>query len=62
MMCFQGELDQLYDLEHYHYNVFSWLLTGNEDVRRGRFPVTSPHFYLFDFKASAAAGNVDGLV
>jgi hypothetical protein len=62
MMCFQGRHEQLYDLEHYHYDVFSWSLTRDEDVRRGRFPVTRPQFYLFHFKSAGTAGEINGLV
>jgi CubicO group peptidase (beta-lactamase class C family) len=63
MMCFQGDHDQLYDLEHYHYDVFSWLLTQDEDVRRGRFPITRGDFYLFSFQASEDdGGDIDRMV
>lgn len=61
-MCFQGNTKQTYCLEHYHYNVFSWLLTRDEVVHRGRFPVTVPDCYLIEFRASAkGSGKVDQL-
>ena len=61
MMCFQGDHEQLYELEHYHYDVFSWLLTHDEDVRRGRFPVTRATFYLLSFKQSENPEEIDSL-
>jgi CubicO group peptidase (beta-lactamase class C family) len=62
LMCFQGEHDQLYELEHYHYDTFSWLLTRDEDVRLGRFPVTRANFYLLDFKGQEGSDDIDRLV
>lgn len=38
-MCFQGNRGETYQLVDCHYDSFSWLLTRNEDVHRGRFPI-----------------------
>ena len=54
-MCFQQQRDESYELHHYHYNTFSWLLTRDEDVRKGRFPVTDPDMYLMDFRLDTDA-------
>ncbi len=61
-MCFQGNGQLSYLLVHYHHDVFSWLLTRNEVVHRGRFPVTYPEFYLMRFDSSDAGRDVDQLV
>ena len=66
-MWFQRNRELSYWLDHYQNDVFSWLLTRNEDVHRGRFPVIHAEFYLMNFKSSDAgtsdAGtNVDQLV
>lgn len=61
-MCFQGDFDQPYELEHYHYDVFSWMLTRDEDVRLGRFPMTRPDFYLIQFKSDGKKDDIHSLV
>ncbi|KAL8791715.1 MAG: hypothetical protein Q9195_005722 [Heterodermia aff. obscurata] len=50
VMCFQGKWQQGYSLRHYEGDVFEWLLTRDESVRRGRFPVTWKEFYLLRFR------------
>ena len=61
-MCFQGDFDQAYELEHYHFDVFSWMLTMDEDVRMGRYPMTRPSFYLLKFKSDDQGEKMDSLV
>ena len=61
-MCFQGCRHLSYWLDHYHHDVFSWLLTRDEDVRRGRFPVIDPNFYLMKFDSSDSGTTFDKLV
>ena len=61
MMCYQSHHEQLYHLKHHRQDVFSWLLTRDESVRRGRFPITFSEFYLFYFVASECGGEIDGL-
>ncbi len=51
-MCFQGNHDQWYPLEHYEEEVFTSALTRDESVHRGRFPVTWQAFYKLRFQAS----------
>ena len=61
-MCFQGDFAERYELEHYHYDVFSWMLTRDEDVRMGRFPMTRPNFYLLQFKSENQNEEIDSLI
>lgn len=49
-MCIQGDRQLSYILKHHHYDTFSWVLSQEENVRLGRWPVTSPEFYLLDFQ------------
>ena len=51
-MYFQGNREQYYQLYHYHFDQFSWLLTRNEDVHRARFPSTFSDFYIFRFETN----------
>lgn len=54
-----GREDQHYKLKHYHYDTFTWLMTDEEEGRRGRF-IQSTHTYKLIFK-SDERGNIDGL-
>jgi CubicO group peptidase (beta-lactamase class C family) len=49
LMRFQREKNIAYDLTHYHYDTFSWLITHDRDAKLGRFPITRASFYLIDF-------------
>ncbi|KAJ9650775.1 hypothetical protein H2198_009930 [Neophaeococcomyces mojaviensis] len=51
LMRFQREKNIAYDLTHYHYDTFSWLITHDQDVKLGRFPVTRASFYLIEFNS-----------
>ena len=51
-MYFQGNRNQYYQLDHYQFDQFSWLLTRNEDVHRARFPSTFLDFYIFRFETN----------
>jgi hypothetical protein len=37
-------------MEHYENDVFTWVLTRDENVHRGRFPVTWRNFYKIKFQ------------
>jgi CubicO group peptidase (beta-lactamase class C family) len=43
--------DQVYDLEHYHYDTFTWLMTDEEEARRSRY-VQAVGAYKFVFEAN----------
>ena len=49
-MCMQGDRTQTYKLDHYEYDIFSWLLTWDENAHRGRFRVPSAEYYLLKFQ------------
>jgi CubicO group peptidase (beta-lactamase class C family) len=62
---FQGENDQLYfslgkqrkdhyRLHHYHFDILSWEVDREEAARRGRWPITSATYYLFEFQGGAS--------
>ena len=61
-LCFQGDSAQEYELEHYHHDVFSWMLTRDQDVRMGRYPMTRLSFYLLQFKSDDQSEGIDSLV
>ena len=62
-MCFQGNHKQTYTLRHYHHNVFSWLLTRDENVMLyGRFPVTWAPYYPISFQTDGKTEEVGELV
>ncbi|KAI9735120.1 MAG: hypothetical protein M1834_001708 [Cirrosporium novae-zelandiae] len=60
-MSFQGLPDEVYNLQHYQYNTFSWLMTYNEAAKRGRYIADyQSRYYLIKFKARKD-GPVEGL-
>ncbi len=60
---FQNGQDAFYELEHYHYDTFSWVLTHDQDVEVGRFPITRASFYLLKFlPANDNTSEIDRLV
>lgn len=61
-MCFQAQRNESYPLDHYRPHEFSWLLTRDENVRRGRFPVVNLDFYILTFRAPDEAGMMQQLV
>lgn len=60
-MCFQPHREEPYRLYHHLYDSFSWLLTRNEDVYRGRFPVVNLDFCALTFYTADDSENVDQL-
>ena len=62
MVCFQGQRDESYPLDHFRPHEFSWLWTRDEDVRRGRFPVVNLDFYMLTFGAADDAGKMHQLI
>ncbi|XXH02014.1 hypothetical protein Hte_008379 [Hypoxylon texense] len=60
-ICFQGKHEFWYPMEHYENDVFTWVLTRDENVQRGRFPITWRAFYKIRFQRSDD-GRIDRLV
>lgn len=60
-MCHQNDWSQAYQLTHYNYDTFSWLLTRDETVRRGLFPVTMAEYYLLAF-GRGETGQIDHVI
>lgn len=60
-MCHQDDRSQAYQLKHYNYDTFSWLLTRDETVRRGLFPVTMAEYYLLAF-GRGETGQIDHVI
>lgn len=48
-MAFQGLLDDLYELKHYHNDVFTWRPTRDDAFRRGRFTFDSADYQRLRF-------------
>ena len=60
-MCHQDDRSQAYQLKHYNYDSFSWLLTRDETARRGLFPVTWTEYYLLAF-GQGKDGQIDHVI
>lgn len=60
-MCHQDDRSQSYKLKHYNYDTFSWLLTRDETVRRGLFPMTMAEYYILAF-GRGEDGQIDHAV
>ncbi|KAJ8118168.1 hypothetical protein ONZ43_g4045 [Nemania bipapillata] len=60
-LCFQGNHQFWYDMEHYEDDIFTWVITRDENAKRGRFPVTWPDFYKIKFQRGDG-GRIDGLI
>ncbi|KAF2446063.1 beta-lactamase/transpeptidase-like protein [Karstenula rhodostoma CBS 690.94] len=60
-LCFQGNHEFWYSMEHYENDVFTWVLTRDENVLRGRFPVTWRAFYKIRFQRGADQ-KIDSLI
>jgi hypothetical protein len=60
-MCFQGDRQQSYILQHYYDDVFSYPLTQLENARRGRFPVSDPNLFLLEFESETNKTDIVGV-
>ncbi|MCJ1434732.1 hypothetical protein MMC27_004102 [Xylographa pallens] len=60
-MCHQDDRSQAYQLKHYNYDSFSWLLSRDETARRGLFPVTWTEYYLLAF-GQGKDGQIDHVI
>ncbi|KAI0467406.1 beta-lactamase/transpeptidase-like protein [Xylaria cf. heliscus] len=49
-MCFQGNHQFWYAMEHYEHDIFTWVITRDDNVQLGRFPVTWGNFYKIKFQ------------
>ncbi|KAF2791293.1 hypothetical protein K505DRAFT_363968 [Melanomma pulvis-pyrius CBS 109.77] len=49
-MAFQGDRQRSHVLTHYHHDVFTWLMTQDENMKHGRFPYTSSGQWLIKFQ------------
>lgn len=62
-MTVNGLPEQVYALEHYNYDTFSWLMSYDEAVRRARVLFYDAEYYLVEFRASGGGGSqVDGIL
>lgn len=60
-LCFQNNHEYSSTLTHYHHDMFSWLLTREDDVDYGRFPMTCAEFYLLKFVSADEHGNIEAV-
>jgi hypothetical protein len=52
-LAFQGGRDnQVWKMEHYHYDTFTWLMSRDEAIKHSRFPYAGKDLYKIEFKAS----------
>ena len=56
-MVIMGREDQKYHLKHYHFDTFTWLMTDDEEMRRGRF-IQSTETYKVIFHCNER-GEID---
>ena len=56
-MCFQGEDWDIYSLDPYGKDVFSWWESREEQAKRGRWPIASSEYLLK--LATSSDGDVD---
>lgn len=56
-MAVNGLPEQVYALEHYNYDTFSWLMSYDEAVRRARVLFYDAEYYLVEFRASGGGGS-----
>lgn len=58
----QGLSSQSYTLAHYHHDTFSWLMTFDEIVRRGRgVPFYNAEYYFIRFERTGHDDSFDRL-
>ncbi|KAJ5349895.1 beta-lactamase/transpeptidase-like protein [Penicillium brevicompactum] len=56
-MCFQGRASEVFQLTHYHDDVFSWWMPYDEVARRGRTITDYPaSYYLISFSSKDGEG------
>ncbi|KAI1156407.1 beta-lactamase/transpeptidase-like protein [Nemania diffusa] len=60
-LCFQGNHQFSYPMKHYEYDIFTWVMTRDENARLGRFPVTWRNFYKLKFQRGED-GSIDSLI
>lgn len=60
-MCHQDDRKQFYHLQHYNYDTFTWLLTRDQTVRRGLFPMARTEYYIVAF-GQGEDGRIDHIV
>jgi CubicO group peptidase (beta-lactamase class C family) len=49
-ILFQGRQSDKYALRHHHDDTFTWFMSWNEQIRRGRFPSFGPALYSVRFE------------
>lgn len=50
-LVIMGRVDQKFDLKHYHYNTFTWLMRDDEEMKCGRF-IQSTNMYKIIFNVN----------
>lgn len=49
-LCFQQSKDEIYDLDHYQDNTFTWWISYNDLARHGRYVTDyAASYYLLEF-------------
>jgi hypothetical protein len=55
-MLFQGRETQRHRLQHHHGETFTWLMSWNEQIRKGRFIEFEPTYYEVKFGSKGGEG------
>ncbi|KAK7419778.1 hypothetical protein QQX98_003150 [Neonectria punicea] len=55
-ILFQGRESQKYQLQHHHHDTFTWFMGWNEQIKKGRFVVFQPAFYMIRFGGEDGQG------
>lgn len=58
---FQGLHSQVWEMKHYNYDIFTWLMPRDEAVKRARFPYSPEKVYKLEFIADSD-GRVSSLL
>ncbi|KAK0631412.1 beta-lactamase/transpeptidase-like protein [Immersiella caudata] len=60
-MLLQGRETQKYELHHHHDNTFTWFISWNEQIKRGRFINYQDGIYFVRFRVGHMSGGVVAL-
>ncbi|KAI1128317.1 beta-lactamase/transpeptidase-like protein [Nemania abortiva] len=60
-LCFQGNHQFWYAMEHYEHDIFTWVLTRDDNAKLGRLPVTWRNFYKMRFQRRED-NSIDSLI
>lgn len=60
-LSFQGLSSEIFPLSHYHFDVFTWLVSRDELARRGRFTIHNAEYFKISFETGADGNHIQHL-